>query len=715
MFPKLSIQSRLSISISLMLAMILILSLVASLTLFKVDERFESVDQKWLASTQKLGELADRLSEFRLAETYRALARDDASRASAEQLADEHRKVVRQIRQEYMNLHGQAGVAEFKAFDRAWNTYLAAHDAWVHNDAGEVDQPAMYGSGLHQLYVSADEAIDSVVDLNTSKAHEDATAVDSSVHQTIVAVIVVCVAALALGLSLQMRVRRGVTRPLTHITKAMHALANGNYDGAIPEQSRHDEIGTLAKAFAVFRANVVALDQAHRATQEAQEQAQALARHDALTGLPNRRLFNAELEQALADANAGEAQFVVMMFDLDRFKPVNDLKGHAVGDLVLCEVARRLKELLPKGDVAARVGGDEFAIIARLDGAAQALESCVELAEQILAAISSPIDLGNGNGNIDIGASIGLALIPQDGADLEALLRAADVAMYRAKRDGRGRYCFFESGMGEELRAQAAREQELRQAVANGTIEPHYQPLIDIQTHRIYGFEMLARWRHSVHGYVRPDVFIPLAEKLGVIGELTWSLLGRACRDALEWDASVSLAVNISPLQLKDPSFSLQLIGILDETGFPPRRLEIEITESALVDDVDSTKLLLASLQQLGIRIALDDFGTGYSSLSHLRDLKFDKVKIDKSFVQAMDHDCESSKIVSAILSLANSLDLPTVAEGIEDALVLERLAKMGCELGQGYYFGKAVAAKEAAALSNEWMLSALPRQAASL
>ncbi|HVY51894.1 MAG TPA: EAL domain-containing protein [Devosia sp.] len=287
-------------------------------------------------------------------------------------------------------------------------------------------------------------------------------------------------------------------------------------------------------------------------------------------------------------------------------------------------------------------------------------------------------------------------------------MRAADIAMYRAKHDGRGAFRFFEQEMDEELRAQAEFESDLKAAIASGEIQPYYQPLVDVAAGKVYGFEVLARWPHPVRGMVPPDKFIPLCEQLGLIPQLCASMLRRACRAALRWPEDITLSVNISPSQLRDVSLPTQLLTILNQEQFSPKRLEIEITETALITDLETAKQILTAIRAVGIKVALDDFGTGYSSLYHLRELKFDKVKIDRSFVPSMEEDRESEKIVDAILSLAQSIGMPTVAEGIENKRVLEHLAEKGCEFGQGFLFGKALNAADAERLLGEGVAAAV-------
>jgi diguanylate cyclase (GGDEF)-like protein/PAS domain S-box-containing protein len=421
------------------------------------------------------------------------------------------------------------------------------------------------------------------------------------------------------------------------------------------------------------------------------------AEHDALTGLPNRRVFAERMKEGAAGGRAGIA-YMVLLVDLDRFKPVNDIYGHTAGDAVLCEIAARLRNVVRPEDTVARLGGDEFGIIGKAGSEPGPLaDAASTLANRVIAAIQAPIDLGNHT--VDVGASIGIALCPADGIDPGTLLRCADIAMYQAKRDGRGKWLFFEGGMDAEIRRQAQLESDLRRAVVEENIQPYYQPLVSLSGGGLVGFEILARWHHPERGFVAPDEFIPIAERLGLISTITFSLLRRACRDALAWPADLALSLNLSATQIGDDLLPMKILAVLNEAGFPPNRLEIEITESALITELAAAKSILTSFQNLGVKVSLDDFGTGYSSMNHLRELRFDKIKIDKSFILSMGTDPESAKIVSAILGLTRSLGLPTTAEGIEDAGAMARMIEGGCDFGQGFYFSAAVPADEVAGL----------------
>jgi diguanylate cyclase (GGDEF)-like protein len=413
--------------------------------------------------------------------------------------------------------------------------------------------------------------------------------------------------------------------------------------------------------------------------------AEAIARHDGLTGLANRRRFLEGVESAQA-ASPIQPPWAVLLIDLDRFKPVNDLYSHAAGNAVLCAVSERLQHLLPAGGVAARLGGDEFAMLVPVD---QGSEGLTRLAQAVIASISDPVTWNQND--LKVGATVGVSIVAADHKDADAVLHAADLAMYQGKKDGRGTYRFFRSAMDEELRARASLETELRAAIESGAIEPFYQPVVALPGQEIVGVEVLARWRHPTRGLIAPSEFITVAEETGMIADLSYTLIRRACLDARAWPAHLTLAVNIAPHQFQDAYLAEHILAILTETGFPPGRLEVEITESALIQDLEATRATLLSLQRLGVRIALDDFGTGYSSLYHLRELKFDKLKIDRSYVDAITMSDERAKLVDAIIKLGSSLGLSTTAEGIETGASMEWLSDQGCNFGQGYLFGKAM------------------------
>jgi diguanylate cyclase (GGDEF)-like protein len=427
----------------------------------------------------------------------------------------------------------------------------------------------------------------------------------------------------------------------------------------------------------------------------AERDARDLARHDPLTGLPNRRFFDEKLDEYLG-AVSETHQMAVFMLDLDGFKAVNDTYGHAAGDKALSEFSRRVSNVLRPGTFLARIGGDEFAIIKpKIDS----LDEATNLALRIAAAVAEPFIIDGVTAEFGVG--IGVAVAPNDGTYPEELIRRADRALYRAKAAGRSCVCFFETEMDAHVERRMQLERELRSAIAADVIVPHYQPLVSLDDNRIVGFEALARWESKRLGYIGPDVFIPIAEVIGLMPPLSWQLLRRACLDAKAWPSTFTLAFNISPIQLRDSTVGLRILSILAETGFSPRRLEIEITESALVENIAVARAVVDELRAAGIRIALDDFGTGYSTLSQLLSFRLDKIKIDRSFVSRLNESNDAQVIVRAILGLAKGFGLTTTAEGVEDAGQLAYLKANGCTEGQGYLFNKAVQADDIPALIN--------------
>ncbi|WP_417671885.1 putative bifunctional diguanylate cyclase/phosphodiesterase [Roseibium sp.] len=421
----------------------------------------------------------------------------------------------------------------------------------------------------------------------------------------------------------------------------------------------------------------------------AEQEARQQADHDALTGLANRRKFHEDFGRLTANVPF-ESFRAVMMLDVDGFKPINDVYGHAFGDTLLREFAHRLSDVVGRDGFVARLGGDEFAIVSpELDEKA----SAASLARRVLASIQNPFILDNRQ--VQVGTGIGIAMFPNDGYSATELLRRADIALYRAKTSGRSVYRFFEMEMDAAILHRTLLEQRLRSALAAREIEVHFQPILDLNNSRIRGFEALARWSDRDFGHVPPEQFISIAEDCGLISELTDQLLREACDVAKTWPSSTFLSFNVSPLQLHDHTFPLKVVRILSDSGLTPERLVLEITETSLFKNPRAAKAILEQLSEAKIRIALDDFGTGQSSLGYLRDFPISKVKIDKSFTMQMQESEESAAIIDAILVLAKGLGIETVAEGIEQAEVLERLTRSGCEYGQGFYFGPAKSAKK--------------------
>jgi diguanylate cyclase (GGDEF)-like protein len=415
----------------------------------------------------------------------------------------------------------------------------------------------------------------------------------------------------------------------------------------------------------------------------AERQIAHLAHYDALTGLPNRMLFRERLERELERIKRGE-QLAMLYIDIDEFKSVNDSLGHPVGDELLKAVACRLRSCVRETDFVARLGGDEFAIVQT--GIGQPSD-VMELVKRIYDTIREPYEcLGH---HVTTDASIGIALAPHDGSDLDQLLKSADLAMYGAKADGRRTYRFFEAEMDARVKARRTLELDMRQAIVDGAFEIHYQPVVNLRRNEIVGCEALLRWRHPVRGMISPADFIPIAEETGLICEIGDWVLATACAEAMNWPPNIRLAVNVSPVQFRSHAFSLKVANTLATTGLAASRLELEITEAVLIRDDDAALTLLQHLRNIGVRIALDDFGTGYSSLSYLRRFPFDKIKIDRCFVDGIEEADGSSAIVQAVINIANAQNMTTTAEGIETEPQREMLRDLGCTEMQGFLFSR--------------------------
>ncbi len=409
-----------------------------------------------------------------------------------------------------------------------------------------------------------------------------------------------------------------------------------------------------------------------------------MAKHDALTNLPNRLLYREKVEEALADLAGRGAGFALLLIDLDHFKTVNDTLGHSVGDRLLELVATRVRGCLAPTDLLARLGGDEFALL--LSGSDRGTFAAT--AEDLVTALRAPFAVERHL--VTVGASIGIAVAPEHGADPERLLKSADMALYRAKAGGRDTFRFFSWEMDEQLQARQALESDLRECLRSNQLTVEYQPLVTLGTGAIAGFEALLRWRHPVRGNVPPGEFIPIAEETGLIDQIGEMVLSRACRDAANWPDHVVVAVNLSPIQFKTTRILDTVVQALSASRLRPGRLELEITEALLMEKSEAVMATLHALRALGVGISMDDFGTGYSSLSYLRSFPFTKIKIDKSFVREVSVSPESQAIVKAIVGLGGSLGMTVTAEGIENPADLEYLLREGCSEGQGYLFSRA-------------------------
>ena len=416
----------------------------------------------------------------------------------------------------------------------------------------------------------------------------------------------------------------------------------------------------------------------------AEATASHLASHDVLTGLPNRRLLKQHIQVSLSDA---KAKCAVLCVDLDRFKSVNDTLGHAGGDALLVEVSKRLRHCVPAGDTVGRLGGNEFVI---LHSEVSSEDDIAQMAQRVVAAISRPFDiLGQ---SVLVGASVGVAVSPRDGDSADRLIKSADMALFEAKRAGRGHFYFFDPSLEARARERQALESDLRVAVAQGQFELHYQPYFAARQRKLVGFEALLRWNHPVRGRISPVDFIPIAEELGLITELGDWILKEACKTAATWPKDLMISVNVSTRQFINHDLIGAVEHALSSSGLPAKRLEVEITESALMENVDEVSSTLERLRGQGIGLAMDDFGTGYSSLAYLRRFNFSKVKIDRSFINGLETDSQSIAIVRAIIALCGNLNIEVTAEGVETELQADILRLENCDYLQGFLLGRPTA-----------------------
>lgn len=411
-----------------------------------------------------------------------------------------------------------------------------------------------------------------------------------------------------------------------------------------------------------------------------------LAMTDSLTGLGNRARFHDKMQRLIAERQDDPAPFAIGIIDLDGFKPINDLFGRSAGDDILLQVSMRLRSAMDEQSIMTRIGGDEFAFLFPMTFREETVK---DQAKMLIEVLSAPYDVGERTARLS--ASVGCALYYFNDETPQQLVSKAETALYHAKRNGRGRVVVYSQEMEEAAKRVARIEQALRRAVSAGEVEPHFQPIVDLKSRTTIGFECLARWTDRDLGFVSPAVFIPIAEERGIVGPLSQLLLRKATEAARDWPEHLFLSFNLSPSQLVDQNTGLHILSILEKTGFDPKRLEIEITETGVMSDPASAEKIVDDLRRVGIRVSLDDFGTGQSSLGRLRDFHFDKLKIDRAFVSSILEDRPSEHIIRAILAMCEGLGMDVVAEGIEEEEQADKLVQFGCQGGQGYFFGKPV------------------------
>jgi diguanylate cyclase (GGDEF)-like protein len=494
-------------------------------------------------------------------------------------------------------------------------------------------------------------------------------------------------------------------RPIHRLKLQASTLAARESVPALPWRQR-DELGQLGQHLNTVRARIQELFEELEAKNK---QLSKMAMYDHLTGLPNRTLFRELFQHEAGAARRGHRSCALLFIDLDRFKAVNDTMGHAAGDELLLGVSQRLSSTLRESDIVCRVSGDEFLVLLTQAGS---WEQVSITAERLLRAIQTPMPLARAAGTAQVSASIGISLFPGDADDFEALARCADLAMYKSKDMGKGRYSFYQPDLDTAFRSRLALERELLQAIAKHELLLHYQPVFDIQEGRLVGCEALVRWMHPQRGLLMPGTFIQTAEETGLIRELGLWTLDAACAQLASWKAAGlhpgRIAVNVSALQFRDQRLPQMLSTALQTYDIQPGELELELTESTLMDDTEAAQATVASLRELGVALAIDDFGTGYSSLSYLKRLRPGKLKIDRSFVKDLPADADDRALTEAIVSIAQALSITVVAEGVETAEQRDYLLSLGCRLQQGYLLGRPMPAECLLALMAERETEAL-------
>jgi diguanylate cyclase (GGDEF)-like protein len=584
------------------------------------------------------------------------------------------------VRERLQAVAGQAGTPGRAAAIEAARADLARYRDTVtgvarllatHSGSAALAAVRPYDSTARSMVVTLSQIADDVQRASTAEAANSVRnaermrillAVGSA---TVVLLVVLCAWAIT----------RRTVLSVQRIARATLLVAQGDKVLDVHKLSRRDELGAIVESLRAFQSNNARVN--------------FLAHHDGLTALPNRVVFHEKLTQAVAHCTQG-MRFAVHTLDLDHFKAVNDTLGHPIGDALLQSVAARLTHCVRQGDTVARFGGDEFAIVqVDADGAAGA----GKLAQRVIDALSQPYEIDGHQ--IIIGASIGVAIAPPEGANVDELVSHADMALYRAKAEGRCTWRLYEADMDAALQQRRLLELDMRSALSGGQFELYYQPLVNVQTREVSGFESLIRWHHPERGMVSPNEFIPLAEETGLIVQIGAWVLRQACTDAATWQSNLKVSVNLSPLQFRDSNLVPLVQQTLAAAGLPAWRLELEITEGVLLHDNEATLTTLHKLRALGICISMDDFGTGYSSLSYLRSFPFDKIKIDQSFIRDLAEQPDSVAIVRAVTGLGSSLGIHTTAEGVETEDQLARLVAEGCTEVQGYLFSPPCPAKE--------------------
>jgi diguanylate cyclase (GGDEF)-like protein len=678
-----TLRAKLSIALGMALALIVVVGLVAVSELQSVNRVTAEIRNIWSPRIETLDEIKQTSGEHRLLAARRLQTTNFRHLAAVARSIDETLKKLVRAQETFQHMIKLPVEQQmFDEFRLAWHEYETSFRELLERlELGELTGAQ---SDFNAISLPAFDRSADVLHRLTAFAKQQSAAAaahaDEVYHRAILLIGIVILLAIALAGAAIAWTSRHISLPIMRVSEAMRRLTSGDYTVTVEDRrERKDEVGVLIDAVSGYRESLM--------------RSSHMARHDALTDLPNRILFKERIEEALKRVPRGE-RVAVLCLDLDRFKGVNDTLGHPAGDALLTQVAERVRATLRESDTVARFGGDEFAVVQV--GGVQPQEATA-LAQRIIDVLSAPYDL-HGQQTI-IGVSIGIALAPLDGTEPEQLLKNGDMALYRAKGDGRGVYRFFEPEMDALMQARRTLEIDLRHALTDDEFELFYQPVVKAEGKEITGFEALLRWHHPRRGLVLPSEFIPLAEEIGLIVPIGEWVLRQACRDAAGWPSDIKVSVNLSPAQFRSKKLMETVVMALATARLPAQRLELEITEGVLLVEHETTVSMLHELRSLGVAIAMDDFGTGYSSLSYLRSFPFDKIKIDGSFIRSVSDQDSSMAIIRAVTGLSASVGMTTTAEGVETVEQLERIRSEGCTEVQGFLISEPRPAAEVAGL----------------
>lgn len=682
-----TMQRRVRGAVLVFLAALILLSSLAAVVLYDIDNEAEDVEYHWLPAIRIVAGIGDQVRGLRVDQAIPVMTEGPLEPRSSEASVSKRAETIEGLLREF----GALPPATVFPADRA--RVETAVRAFVASASAAPARPESSQGGAGEaaaLYAAADKAVTELSALFHEQAYLHANHVDEAVDFAGLLLVLMVLVILAVAIDAGRRFNGQIIRPLDELGRALEGLSRGDRDVRIGFQDRKDEIGDLARACVAFRDSLVSLSIAETAREKAELEREHVAGHDLVTGLPNRATFTSLLGSAL-DRGGQNASTYVLVMAVDGLRSVAELHGAAVRDEMVREIARRLKVEAPQ-EVTARLEGGLFGVFTV--GSSGSSAGAKRLAGRLLEALDRPIVVGPTT--LELRTRIGISTHPADARSASELVRLAELALSRGAEGART--ILFEARMDRELRLEAAMEADVKAAVAGEAMVPWFQPVVETATGVIFGVEMLARWPREGGEIVGPGEFIPLVERLGLMNELTLSLMRQAFRSAHDWPRDIHLGVNFSASQLNEGTLSPRLLSLLQEEDFDPHRLEVEVTEDALLNYEGAAMNALNTLRRLGASLVIDDFGMGYSSFSQLRNLAFDRLKIDRSFVQGMRGELDG-RIVDAMIGLASGLGIDVVAEGVEEEWMARMLIEKGCRFAQGFHFARPIPADRLARL----------------